>query len=191
MDSTCCSDFIDKRDGQTYKTVQIGDQVWFANNLRYNSPGSLIYNNDVRFEPILGRLYTWNQLEGIAPAGWRIPTKDDWLALESFVTKDVEGMDVKKRMALSVALRTPDIWDLGGMDVAGTNQFGFLGLPAGFCQDSKFWCFGSKTGFWSSTESESPSSVKYAYQLQMNSMFAGISLESKSSAFSVRCVRDA
>ena len=42
-DWTAGEEWIDIRDGQSYKTVQIGDQVWMAENLNFYSKGSLIY----------------------------------------------------------------------------------------------------------------------------------------------------
>lgn len=74
--------FTDTRDGQTYRTVQIGSQVWLAENFRYNVSGSIAYNYDNNNIATHGRLYNWQQALNAVPSGWRLPTDDEWKQLE-------------------------------------------------------------------------------------------------------------
>lgn len=97
-------ELIDERDDRSYKVVNIGTQVWMAENLNIGeridgssqqSDNGIIekynYNDDTEYGPDYGGLYQWDELmlystdagaRGICPSGWHIPSHDEWKLLE-------------------------------------------------------------------------------------------------------------
>ncbi|MCM5662600.1 FISUMP domain-containing protein [Galbibacter mesophilus] len=77
---------VDSRDGQIYRTVRIGNQRWFAENLNYDKGDSRssCYDNDSFNCELLGRLYeTLNSIE--CPDGWHVPTMEEWEELFEYL----------------------------------------------------------------------------------------------------------
>ena len=138
--------FKDARDGQTYRTVKIGNQVWMRDNLNFRTGSSSCYNDDTSFCTKYGLLYTWataldsvgefstnskgcgyNALScrpvsptyGICPDGWRIPSTIDW----SILFGKVGGKDVAGK-----ALKSASDWLNDGN---GTDEASFTALPGG------------------------------------------------------------
>lgn len=96
-------------EGNSYNTVQIGNQCWMKENLKttkYNNGTSIPnvtdstswpnltkgayvwYNNDINWKNIYGALYNWYTVidsNEICPTGWHVPSHDEWTMLTDFI----------------------------------------------------------------------------------------------------------
>ncbi|MGM9985219.1 MAG: fibrobacter succinogenes major paralogous domain-containing protein [Fibrobacter intestinalis] len=126
------------RDGQTYKTVQIGNQTWMAENLNYETDDSYCYDEPANCRKY-GRLYTWDLAP--CPSGWHLPSKVEWDTLFTAVGgEDVAGLKLKSTSG----------WYNDGN---GTDEYGFSVLPAGYRNgDGDYLSADKDATFWSSTE---------------------------------------
>jgi len=191
-------------DGNVYKTVKIGNQIWMAENLKvtHYSNGEIIpnikdnfewshliqggwcdYENDEINGAKYGKLYNWYAVidyRKIAPIGWHVPTDEEWTTLINYLGG--------KNLA-SGKLKSPFYWEHPNSDA--TNESGFSALPGSRRDgdDGKFSLRGSCYGYWwSSTE------LSTAYAAYLDLGYFGGSVysisNSKSYGHSVRCVRD-
>ena len=140
----------DDRDGQTYRTVKIGDVWWMAENLNFDTILGRCYHDSAEYCEKYGRLYVHS--ERICPEGWFLPSLRDWYALFEAAggrTKE-DGFSV-----VTTALRSSSDWRCDDTDcTTGTDAFGFSALPAGYYDDiknDKFLNEGYMTKFWTST----------------------------------------
>lgn len=75
--------FKDPRDGQVYGIKKLGNLTWMKENLRYDMrDDSVCFDDDDEACAELGMLYTFNGAMKACPAGWRLPSDNDWLDLE-------------------------------------------------------------------------------------------------------------
>ncbi len=183
-------------------TVRIATQTWAAANLDVikfrngdsipeaktneewvkagdsGKPAWCYYNNDPVTGKKYGKLYNWyavNDPRGLAPAGWSIPTDEDWVAL----TYSLGGQTVA-----GTKLKTAAGWADGSN---GTNESGFSGLPAGYrVENGKFLNIGSIGTWWSATESKS--ATAFDHYLVLSGSFSRSS-NPKQRGESVRCIR--
>ena len=170
----------DARDGQTYKTVKIGEQTWMAENLNYEMEYSACKDyyagNCVKY----GRFYTWSAAKEACPAGWHLPTKAEWGEL--FDT-------VSQHLAIDLALKSSSGWK---NEKNGSDLYGFSALPAGTMfidsYGTRYKSEGFGVYFWSSTRYDKND----AFSMSLHDERDGGNLlgMNKKAGLNVRCVKD-
>ncbi len=167
---SCGSNTMKDKNGNTYKTVKIGDQVWMAENLNYEtSSGSWCYDDDPANCEKYGRLYDWETAITVCPKGWRLPSKEDFdILLDNFGGEGEEAYNALKD---------------GGSS-------GFSALFGGWRGSSGSFDYVGKNGsWWSSSENEAVSAWGLDVYGDDQSAYMSSS-NHKEWGFSVRCLQD-
>lgn len=165
-------------DGNTYRTVRIGDQVWMAENLRTGryadgttipqvqtsswasaSSGAWCVNPDeVNFEADCGRLYNYFAVADprkLCPQGWRTPTDQDWMDLELSLGMSMADVDMQdwrggEANAGGQLKSRSDLWT--SVSLGTCDYWGFSAQPGGHRNSSgSFVNWGGYAEFWTST----------------------------------------
>jgi len=173
--------FEDERDGQKYRTVKIRNQVWMAENLRFDTlDGCWCYENSEDSCQKYGRLYDWETAKVVCPNGWHMPTRGEWIKLAAVAKADTCSKKLKTRSGWNV--------DKNG-NGNGTDKFRFSALPGGTRTIyGTFNGVGKSGNWWTTTESSSG----YA---NIQSMYYGNNIVDeyyydKGYGYSLRCLED-
>jgi uncharacterized protein (TIGR02145 family) len=197
-----CIAFTDSRDGNYYTTVQIGNQCWMKENLKYlpsvSPPTNCSYTLPIYYVygyqgssvnsakgtynyQTYGVLYNWPAALNACPAGWHLPTDDEWTVLINYLGgSSLAGGKMK----------TTGTTHWNSPNTGATNESGFSGLPGGSLQSGGglFIDLGENGGWWSSAESVFSTAIsRLLYYNSTNVSRYGIGVER---GLSVRCVRD-
>jgi len=133
--------FTDTRDGNTYRTVEIGNQTWMAENLNYRTDSSWCYEKaDSGFYcHKYGRLYSWSAATTACPPGWRLPDTADWWQLAEFADS------ARGSFVGGTTLKSTSGWKNNGN---GTDDLGFSALPGGLRNVSGSFLDAGYYGYW-------------------------------------------
>lgn len=92
--------FVDNRDHEEYNLVRIGNQLWFAENLRYRIEDScFMYREEYSSFKKYGYLYSFDALDKVCPPGWRIPTAADFSKLYKSLQNSALAMNWVEMLA--------------------------------------------------------------------------------------------
>lgn len=183
--------------GQTYNTIEIGDQCWLKENLNIgeqimgnqqqtnnNIIEKYCYEDDPTNCEIFGGLYQKLEAlqytevpgnQGICPQGWHIPKGEEWVTLDEFINHDGN------------ALKSIGVGSGAG---AGTNTTGFSALLSGFRWDSGSGLFFSNLNIsegWYSSSSGGSIGLKFDNSLTNN---LNIIITNSPTGHPVRCIKD-
>ena len=208
-------EMIDSRDGQVYKTVKIGNQVWMAENLNYadsvKTPSlkgrSWCYKNDPENCKITGRFYTWTAaIDSVKLATDDENPQDCGYGKKCSFTSTVQGacpdgwhlpneaewnalfVEVGGKSIAGKVLKSQVGW---GSDNESTNEVGFSAIAAGFRRaDGAFLTAEAQAHFW--TIPNEDSDEFQVIEMNMYSEFdnAFWNYNYKNSGFNIRCMKD-
>ncbi|MEA3496193.1 MAG: FISUMP domain-containing protein [Bacteroidota bacterium] len=172
--------FKDSRDNELYKTVEIGNQTWMAENLRYiTSDNSWYYDNDASKANAHGRLYTLSAAKSACPEGWHLPSDEEWKELEM-------ELGMTEQVANKEGYRGVDEGDKikaggsSGLNVLMSGMRSFQGEFKSITISAEFWT--STTQFAGNTN----------WSREFHDISEDVCREGNqlSSGLSVRCVKD-
>ena len=197
--------------GYDYATVLIGEQCWFAENLRSENykngdaiPAGLsnsdwesttfgavaVYGESASNLETYGRLYNWyavNDDRGLCPSGWHVPKDGEWMEMEiALGMSEVEASSTGWRGTNQGTQMKSDFgWNFGGN---GTNSSGFSGLPGGGRYYNGSYINSGYNGYWWSSSPDGSNAwgrnLDYDYESVIRNG------NNRNYGFSVRCILD-
>jgi uncharacterized protein (TIGR02145 family) len=175
LNCTYAASFTDARDSKVYPVVVIGTQTWMAKNLNYEAAGagSWCYNCAE-----YGRLYDWATAKTVAPAGWHLPSAEEWeLLVTTLGGLPVAGGKMKSATGWSAP------------NSGASNSSCFSALPGAYMKnDGNLAGVDQNTAFWTTQEFDGEVANAYVLgHLYGKTQKSGFS---KAWGLSVRCIKD-
>ncbi len=200
---------VDSRDGHVYRTVKIGNQVWMAENLNFETKNSHCLWDTTTTCAEFGRYYDWMTamdvagvyspngkdcgdnkrclptypVRGICPEGFHLPDSTEW----NILIAEAGGKSVA-----STKLKSKEGWYKSSDDkdyVAGSDDYGFSAAPGGGRNDANFDRQGHEAFFWSASENGF-TTAKLMNLDNLDYLSSFLTGYAKEYFFNIRCVND-
>jgi uncharacterized protein (TIGR02145 family) len=203
-------------DGNVYKTIRIGTQLWMAENLKTtkhkdNTPIPLVEDNvawenlttpgycwsdndETTYKDIYGALYNWYAVNTgkLCPQGWHVPTDLEWFDLISYLdphaSHNPNQYPWEGYIAADKMKETGTThWRISYPEV--TNECGFTALPTHYrIASGSFYLDNNSGDWWSTTEYDATHPL---YEMIMDERgWIWVYPNIKTFGYSVRCLKD-
>lgn len=208
----CGMNFTDYRDSQQYRTVNIGNQCWMAQNLDYGEQINYQWNqknNGITEKycylgnksncDIYGALYQWDEAmqytsnegaKGVCPPGWHIPTDREWCMLTTAIDPAVDCQVIgASGNSGGGEMKSTGTTYWSPPNDGATDFSGFSAMPGGHRDYPGSFASRSYIGFfWTSTAC----GPAHAWIRSLHYFDNKVNRDDyvKSNGFSVRCVKD-
>lgn len=187
-----------------FPAIELGSQIWMNENLKLKTfrNGNLIpyaknekewriaiekkqpayciygYNlSNLELYGVIYNCYAVNDSRGLAPKGWHIPSKSEWISLINYLGG--EGIAGGK-------LKSNSGWSDNS---ESNNESGFNSKPTGFCSNQgKFYGI-QNISYWWTTLDDSPLNV-WSFGTNIRFGFPDGYIKNTELGFSVRCIKD-
>jgi uncharacterized protein (TIGR02145 family) len=217
---TCGTSIVSDFEGNVYNTILIGNQCWMKENLRttkykdgtpipnvtssetwsnLTSDAYVWYDNDINWKYKYGALYNGysaTKQNGLCPAGWHVPSINEWKELRDFIggvelphgNKLRSCRQVDSPLGGDCNTSIHPRWEYYSTTSYGTDDYGFSATAGGTRNNYGSFSGIGYHGVWFT------SAVGF-YEIQVQiltysgSMF--FNLNAKQQGSSVRCLKDA
>jgi len=207
----------DARDGQVYKTVKIGSQIWMAENLKAvvlndgtplnlikdndisysKTAGYCFYDNDTSYHRTYGALYNWYAVKTgkICPIGWHVPSISNWIELSLHLDANTQQGTIGKNNIHSqtVGGKLKNTYGWNSPNINANNESNFSALPGGYrIENGAFVNKGIYSFWWSSNEAPPSFGGHFAIYFFLYNKDSALSsyFSEMLDAFSLRCIKD-
>ena len=198
-------------EGNIYKTIRIGSQVWMAENLKTTkyrdnlpiplvidnsvwksrtTPGYCWCNNDADYKDLYGALYNWFTVKTgkLCPSDWHVPSDAEWHQMILFHDQTAVLGDTESSMAGAMIRETGTTHWIE--NEGATNQYGFTALPACDRKETGDYApIGLYATWWTSTLYD----ATHPYIRALDAGYSAVGrapLSLRTCGYSVRCIKD-
>ena len=184
--------FNDARDGQKYYASSLSSGGWMLQNLAWAGAGYPFADSEA-MNYIAGRFYNWDEAKTACPAGWKLPTDAEFVAMAGAGSAGETIPGAAGALKGDVRFNGTELWTYQNSTIPITNDTYFTALPWGYLVVSgpvtSYKQYGNVAAFWTADAVDAESAQVRYLKLESNDIFVQ-AMDKKSFYASVRCIKE-